>query len=80
MLPTVLDLFFQLFYLCPELNSGKFHNLAYGTKRFAPPTSCDKSEHVPGLRRSAYSHHQMASYLNLPFLQDLQERGLGRNY
>lgn len=36
----------------------------------------DKSEHVPGLRRSAYSHHQMTPYINVPILKDLQETGL----
>lgn len=40
----------------------------------------DKSERVPGLRRSAYSHHHMTLYINIPFLKDLQETGLGRNY
>ncbi|KAJ7395651.1 Zinc finger protein 622 [Pitangus sulphuratus] len=34
-----------------------------------------KSECVPGLRRTAYSHDQITSYLNTPFLKDLQDSG-----
>jgi len=39
----------------------------------------DKSECVPGLSRSVYSHPQVTSYLNVPFVKDFQETDLGRN-
>lgn len=38
-----------------------------------------KSEHLPGPRRSSYSHNQMTSYLKIPFLKDPQETDLGGN-
>lgn len=35
----------------------------------------NKSPHVPG--HSTHSHFQMTSHLNIPYLKDLQESGLG---
>lgn len=82
LLPTLLDLFFQLHYICQEFTV--VNSITLGTEvrglLLLRYVLIDKSECVPGLRRSAYSHHQMTSYLNIPFLKDLQERGLGRNY
>lgn len=40
LLPTSLDLFFQLFFSLLRIYSVKFHNLGCGSKRFALPASC----------------------------------------
>jgi len=40
LLPALMDFFFSAFLSLLRVYSGQFHNPGYGSKRFAPPTSC----------------------------------------